>query len=150
VGAPLDLYNRPANQFVAGFIGSPRMNFLPGRVREIGADGVAVTVDGLGVVIVGRRAGLAAGDAVTLGVRPEHMVAEPAGVAATVTAVEQLGGLSYVRLAPHDLVLQIAGQTRLTPGESISLRLPAEYVHVFAADGAAVPAALASPLAAVA
>ncbi len=132
-GPPLALYNEPANQFVAGFIGSPRMNFLPGVVQ---ADGFSV--DGLGTVAVPPRPGLRPGDTATLGIRPEHLQAAEGGVPATVTAVEQLGGLSYVRLAQHDAVLQVPGQTRLRPGETVRLRLPPEHLHVFGADGAAL------------
>jgi ABC-type sugar transport system ATPase subunit len=151
VGAPLDLYNHPTNQFVAGFIGSPRMNFLPGRVRETGPDGALVEVAGLGNITVGRRPGLTVGEAVTLGIRPEHLQQDPDGIGAEVATVEQLGGLSYVRLANHDLVLQIAGQTQLAYGSAVGLRFPADRLHVFAPDGAAVPVSTTtSPLAAVA
>ena len=140
-GAPLDLYNRPANQFVAGFIGSPRMNFLPGRVGSGG-----VEVDGLGTVPVPPRPGLAPGAPVTLGIRPEHLVVEPGTATGApggpdVEAVEQLGGLSYVKLSLHGIVAQIAGQTRLSPGDHAALRLPVEHVHLFDGAGLAVPLA---------
>ena len=131
VGAPLELYNAPANQFVAGFIGSPRMNFLPAVLR----DGVA-EVAGLGPVPVQATA---RGE-VVLGIRPEHL-AEGGTLGATVVSVEQLGGLSYVRLDPHDMVLQVAGQTRLMAGDRVGLRLPWEHVHVFDKDGFASPSA---------
>jgi multiple sugar transport system ATP-binding protein len=134
-GPPLELYNAPANQFVAGFIGSPRMNFLPGRVQAAGPDGVRVGVEGLGGVVALPRHGLAAGDAVTLGIRPEHLQEAADGLPATVAAVEQLGGLSYVRLAQHEVVLQAAGQTALRPGDTIRLHLPPERLHLFDADG---------------
>jgi len=151
VGAPLELYNHPVNQFVAGFIGSPRMNFLPGRVRETDPDGAVVDVDGLGAIPVGRRQGLTAGEPVTLGIRPEHLQQDADGLAVTVTTVEQLGGLSYVRLVNHDLVVQIAGQTQLCAGSTIGLHLPPERLHIFAPDGTAIPAATnVSPFAAVA
>ena len=131
VGAPLELYNNPANQFVAGFIGSPRMNFLPGRVANDG-----VEVDGLGTVPM--RPGLAAGAPVTLGIRPEHLVVEPGAAGPDVEAVEQLGGLSYVRMSLHGIIAQIAGQTRLSFGDRAGLRLPVEHVHLFDGDGLAV------------
>jgi multiple sugar transport system ATP-binding protein len=140
VGPPLELYNAPANRFVAGFIGSPRMNFLPGRVRAAGPDGATVDLEGLGAVVVGPRAGLQAGDEVTLGIRPEHLQSDPGGPQGTVVAVEQLGGLSYVRLEQHDIVLQVPGQTRLRHGESVGLRLPPEHVHLFDKGGIALPA----------
>jgi len=131
-GPPLELYNTPSNQFVAGFIGSPRMNFLPGR---IGA-GMEIEVDGMGVVPVPRPLPVAPGTPVTLGIRPEHLQEGPGGARATVTAVEQLGGLSHVRLQQHDAVLQVPGQTRLQPGDGVSLLFPPEHLHVFDSDGA--------------
>ena len=134
-GPPLALYNTPANQFVAGFIGSPRMNFFPGRVEGLGPDGAQVDVEGLGSIAVPARPGLRAGDAVTLGIRPEHLQEAADGLPATVTAVEQLGGTSYVRLAQHEAVLQVAGQTGLRPGDTVHLRLPPEHLHLFNADG---------------
>ena len=139
VGPPLALYNAPANQFVAGFIGSPRMNFLPARVGAATPAGVGLTVEAVGPVVVAHRAGLREGDALTLGVRPEHVQLEPGGTGAMVQAVEQLGGLSLVRLAPHDVVAQIAGQTRLTPGDTVGLHLPPDTLHLFGADEAAMP-----------
>ena len=128
VGAPLDLYNAPANQFVAGFIGSPRMNFFPGVAAPGG-----VQVEGLGHVAVPRP--LPPGP-VTLGIRPEHLQEGPGGLPGTVAAVEQLGGLSYVRLREHDAVLQLAGQTGLRPGAPVALHVPPEHLHVFDAAGA--------------
>ena len=135
-GPPLALYNQPANQFVAGFIGSPRMNFLSGEMR----DDHSAMVPGLGTVETGLR-GARPGDAVTLGIRPEHLEEGEAGPAATVHSVEQLGGLSFVRLSPFDMVLQVAGQTRLRPDDTVRLCLPPERIHVFGADGAAMPLA---------
>ncbi len=144
-GPPLALYNTPANQFVAGFIGSPRMNFFPGRVLTVGPDGARVTVDGLGGIAVPARPGLRAGDAVTLGIRPEHLQEAPDGLPATVTAVEQLGGTSYVRLAQHEAVLQVAGQTGLRPGDTVRLHLPPERLHLFDANGATLGVPAPSP-----
>ena len=134
VGAPLVLYNQPANEFVAGFIGSPRMNFLPGRVADGG-----VAVEGLGTVTAPSR--LPEGSPVTVGIRPEHLLVEPGGGHAAVESVEQLGGLSYVKLSLHSIIAQVAGQTRLAIGDTAGLRLPVEHVHLFDADGLAVPAA---------
>ena len=114
VGAPLELYNAPVNRFVAGFIGSPRMNFLEGRVLRAEAGGVAIEVPDVGVLHAPAR--LADGAAVTLGIRPEHVrpgAASVNAVSGDVASVEQLGGLSYVRLASPELIAQMQGQTRL-------------------------------------
>src|SRR6056297_2641404 len=97
VGAPMELYRAPDNRFVAGFIGSPAMNFLDGAV----ADG-AVTVPGLGRP-VSPPAGLpATGTSVILGLRPEHLEIEPGGAGFRVELTEALGGVSYAYLAGPD------------------------------------------------
>src|SRR5471032_2396071 len=101
VGAPLELYHRPKSRFVAGFIGSPRMNFLPGQVASIDSQGVVVTLDHTheNVRVPVRGEGLQASQPVTLGVRPEHLEFVEAHTVApaedvlvcTVSLVEQLG-----------------------------------------------------------
>jgi multiple sugar transport system ATP-binding protein len=142
VGPPLELYNAPTNRFVAGFIGSPRMNFLPARVVTAAPDTTSLEVEELGPVSTPPRAWLRSGDKVTLGIRPEHLEVVPGGTGATVQAVEQLDGLSYVRLAPHDMVAQIHGQTRLGLDDIVSLRMPPDLLHVFDPEGLALPATL--------
>jgi multiple sugar transport system ATP-binding protein len=142
VGPPLELYNSPANRFVAGFLGSPRMNFLPARVVTAEQGTTLLEVEDLGPVPTPPRAGLRSGDKVTLGIRPEHLEIVPGGTGATVQAVEQLGGLSYVRLSPHDIVAQIHGQTRLAADDTVSLRMSPDLVHLFDAEGIALPTAL--------
>src|SRR5690554_2699083 len=73
VGAPLELYNTPANRFVAGFIGSPKMNFLDGRIEAIDDSGARVQAGGSAIELKRPLQGAAAGDSVTFGVRPEHI-----------------------------------------------------------------------------
>ncbi|MDB5359287.1 MAG: sugar transporter ATP-binding protein [Rhodospirillales bacterium] len=136
VGLPLELYNNPCNRFVAGFIGSPRMNFLEGRV----VDGV-IELPGLGVVRT--RARLPAGGTpISIGIRPEHIHAghqADNNLTGAVAGVEQLGGLSYVRLAGPDITIQIPGQTRLAAGAATPIHFPAGAIHVFDADGLTLP-----------
>jgi multiple sugar transport system ATP-binding protein len=141
VGSPLDLYNRPANRFVAGFIGSPQMNFVPVTAANDGAlapkfGGGAVHVPGVGA---------AAGAALTLGVRPEHLLlqTQPGALALpiVVTQVEQLGGLSLIYgTLPGDeatrVTVQSAGQVRTAVGDTLTAYAPAEACHVFATDEA--------------
>ena len=92
IGAPLDLYHQPANLFVAGFLGAPPMNFLAGRICATDQDGVRVTLADGAEIVAPAAAGLAAGDAVTIGIRPEHLLPDAAaGIAASVFAVERLG-----------------------------------------------------------
>ncbi len=129
VGAPMDLYHRPATEFVAGFIGAPAMNFL------------GVFVEGGQAMLEGRALGPAPAGTVKLGIRPEHLVLRPAGhgqLAATVSLTETLGGDAwlYVRLAGgQEMVVRAEGDTPLGPGAEVGLDLPAARLHHFAADG---------------
>lgn len=135
VGAPLDLYNHPDNLFVAGFIGSPRMNFLEGVAVEGG-----VEVPGVGRFAT-RTAQLPHGAKATIGIRPEHLRFEEVSgnrLTGQVAGVEQLGGLSYLRLGNPDVTVQIAGQTGYGFGDTVSLHLPPEATHVFDEAGLAV------------
>jgi ABC-type sugar transport system ATPase subunit len=148
VGPPLDLYNHPANIFVAGFIGSPRMNLLPGRVHHLDPSGVAVELPGHGVFAThAAMPRLRIGDDVTLGIRPEHIRIDGDGnlLGGTVAGVEQLGGLSYIRLADPEVTVQLPGQTRLGFGDAARVQLPAEMIHLFDTDGLAVPSGSAQP-----
>ncbi|MBV9537543.1 MAG: sn-glycerol-3-phosphate ABC transporter ATP-binding protein UgpC [Acidisphaera sp.] len=140
VGAPLDLYNRPANRFVAGFIGSPRMNFLTGRVASAGPDGAVVEVPQVGAIRT--HAAGEVGQEMTIGIRPEHVLEGRDGgntVSGTVANVEQLGGLSYVHMSDPAITVQLHGQTHVAFGDRAEVSLPAEAIHVFDADGASVP-----------
>jgi ABC-type sugar transport system ATPase subunit len=101
VGAPMDVYRDPDNMFVAGFIGSPRINLLEGRVEAVEAGFATVSFDGLidGAVRVPLRStDLQPGTAVKLGIRPEHMLVDGPGegaISARIEFVEQLGGASF-------------------------------------------------------
>ncbi len=141
VGPPLELYNRPANVFVAGFIGSPRMNLLEGRVHRSDAGGIVVELPGHGVFATAAQGGRQRpGDKVMLGIRPEHIRLEGDlnPLAGVVAGVEQLGGLSYVRLADPAVTVQLPGQTRLDFGTGVRLHLPPESIHLFDAEGLAL------------
>jgi ABC-type sugar transport system ATPase subunit len=129
VGAPMEVYNRPASEFVAGFIGAPAMNFLMIAVQ----DGRAY-VDGAAV-------GSAPAGSVKLGIRPEHLVLLPKGegtLGARVTLRETLGGDAYLYLRLRDgqtLVVRTEGDTALDHGAEVGLDLPEARQHLFAADG---------------
>ncbi|WP_310632016.1 sn-glycerol-3-phosphate ABC transporter ATP-binding protein UgpC [Paraburkholderia sp.] len=153
VGAPLDLYHRPASRFVAGFIGSPRMNFLPATVTAIDTNGVSIQLDGSGETLTLPRQGaaLAVGAPVTLGVRPEHLEPVQEGAAQSVpntlaltrkvTLVEALGEHSYVHLDQPGgavLIAKAPGDALLGSGDSAHFRANAALCHLFAEDGFAV------------
>jgi multiple sugar transport system ATP-binding protein len=134
VGSPLDIYDRPANLFVAGFIGSPAMNLLSATVAEEGARLNGYTIP------VPRDTVARASGPVTVGVRPEawRLVheAEP-GLHVTVDLIEELGADAYVygtcRVGgdEHQVSLRIPARQALTKGSSIRVAIDAHHVHVF-------------------
>jgi multiple sugar transport system ATP-binding protein len=142
VGAPLELYNHPRNRFVAGFIGSPKMNFLEAKVEA--ADGASAKLRAGGSeIVVDRKVG--AGDAVTFGVRPEHIgITEGSGVQLAnvkVDLVEQLGGQTMVYATTADgqaMTIAVDGQRQVQLGSTLTAYVdPARY-HVFGQDGRAI------------
>ena len=145
IGAPLALYNHPANRFVAGFIGSPQMNFLDARIhaRTNGAARVALDAAPADLSPAIRVADDVAADArVALGIRPEHVRLDPGGgdeieVPVVIERVEQLGTASFVyaRTADNALVtLHVAGQRPFGAGDTLVARLPIDRLHVFEAS----------------
>ncbi|MBD9527158.1 ABC transporter ATP-binding protein [Paracoccus sp. PAR01] len=144
-GTPLEIYNAPANRFVAGFIGSPKMNFLEARVLSSGGD-LALDLAGTSVRLPGYGGrGLEA--TASLGVRPEHLrVGSDQGAdlgAMTVTHVEQLGGqtIVYGRLSDgQQIVATLDGQQSVQAGQELPLRVDLARCHVFDADGRRVAA----------
>ncbi|WP_295228458.1 sn-glycerol-3-phosphate ABC transporter ATP-binding protein UgpC [uncultured Brevundimonas sp.] len=144
VGAPMDLYEHPANLFVAGFIGSPKMNLLTAEIVEESATGATVkTTAGETIRIAVNAASAKPGDAVTLGVRPEHLTLDDDGdaLSAEVMFVETLGATTMVHLkhpATQDtLTVQLAGELRAKAGERLTLHVPAKQAHLFDATGKA-------------
>jgi multiple sugar transport system ATP-binding protein len=127
VDTPLGLYNRPANLFVAGFIGAPNMNFFP----TVAAGGLAALPGGAGVPV-------AADGPVTLGIRPQHLRLADQGIPATVTLVEALGAETVVHAetAPGARVLTVLdGQPQIARGQQVRLGFDARDVHAFDAAG---------------
>ncbi len=135
-GEPLSLYDRPANLFVAGFLGSPAMNFLEGEVRREGGSAWLVTADGVRLpapavpVAPGRRA--------ILGIRPEHfeLAPEGEGVAASVIVVEPTGAEThlYGELGATRFCAVFHTRLKARPGERLWLRTDAERLHLFDAE----------------
>jgi lactose/L-arabinose transport system ATP-binding protein len=133
VGTPLDLYDNPDNLFVAGFIGSPKMNFIKGVV----ANG-AVTLPDYGQSIPASvRA--APGTAVTVGIRPEHFKAGgPASLDLNIEIIEHLGGetYAYARQGTGDVLTIATGNSRaIKAGDAYTAHFDPVSMLVFAADG---------------
>ncbi|HEX4298879.1 MAG TPA: TOBE domain-containing protein, partial [Devosia sp.] len=124
----LDLYDRPANLFVAGFIGSPAMNMIPGKM-----DGTSfVAEDGTRINLSKAPAG-SAGRPVTLGVRPEHFHLDPNGVAAEILTVEPTGSETQVvaRFAGQEIMGAFRERITTAPGQSLKITPEAGAVHLF-------------------
>jgi multiple sugar transport system ATP-binding protein len=146
VGSPLALYNNPRNRFVAGFIGSPQMNFLDARVVDHGSAGVRVALASGGAASVAaipvNADGVGPDTRVALGVRPEHVVVgranEPAlEMSATIERIEQLGAATflYCHLANKDrLTVHVPGQLAHRAGETITVSAPVAVTHLFRSD----------------
>jgi multiple sugar transport system ATP-binding protein len=142
VGTPNELYHAPANRFVAGFIGSPKMNFMEGVVQDVSANNVLVryeTGETQRVAVEPRRA--KEGDKVTVGVRPEHLhvAMTESGVSSRIMAVESLGDAAYLYAesdaAPDGLIARIPPLEMHTKGATIRLGAKPDHCHLFDADG---------------
>jgi len=129
VGSPIELFDRPRNTFVAGFIGSPSMNFIPGSVK-----------DGLFVARAGVHLPLPDGarvDAVTYGIRPEHLKLGEAGFPADVIVIEPMGSSTQIIAKVAETVITVLSTERLAlqPGSTIYLTPHVESVHLFDPGG---------------
>ncbi|HXQ41283.1 MAG TPA: sn-glycerol-3-phosphate ABC transporter ATP-binding protein UgpC [Candidatus Udaeobacter sp.] len=144
VGTPLELYHHPVNLFVAGFIGSPKMNFFETEVVAAGSDGVTVALPGgQAVTVPVLPDGAAPGGKVTLGVRPEHLRPAEAGeLAGDVVVVERLGGdtFLYLRLPGQPLVVaQAEGSDPTRVRDHVHVRIDPATCHLFDAKGRSLP-----------
>ncbi|SOE96491.1 multiple sugar transport system ATP-binding protein [Burkholderia sp. D7] len=156
VGTPMDLYLRPNSRFVAGFIGSPQMNFLPATISKIDGGHTTVTLRASREDVRIERAGvgLTPGQAVMLGVRPEHIALLVSGelegnelgcarskLTRTVSLVERLGEQSYLHCSEADsatLLVKLQGNTQLRSGEVVHLAPDPASCHLFTEEGHAV------------
>jgi multiple sugar transport system ATP-binding protein len=151
-GSPLELYHHPRNLFVAGFIGSPKMNFLPAVVTNVAETGTSVQFsNGSSLVIPVRLGRQKVGDPVTLGVRPEHMHLSADGeLKGEVMVVERLGGETYLYTQLEDgtmLIVQADGEIPTGVHERVAIRLDPGTCHLFDGDGMAIERVQRHPLA---
>lgn len=133
IGAPLDLYDRPNNIFVASFIGSPSMNLIDGVVCTA-KDGTGFDVEVMGIRFSAPKiGGLVDGQKIIMGVRPEHLELAESGLPATVSVVEPTGAETHVILKTGDIELVSVFRERhgFTPGQSIYLAPTEGSVHIF-------------------
>jgi lactose/L-arabinose transport system ATP-binding protein len=132
VGAPMNLYRDPDNKFVAGFIGSPAMNFVDGTV----GDGT-INVPGLDMDLAPSVQMPEAGRKVSVGIRPEHMTIDMSGDTFTVELTEALGGVSYAYLScptGEKVIVEERGDERCSLGDKVGLGIPVDRVMVFDRD----------------
>ena len=152
VGTPLELYHRPNSRFVAGFIGSPQMNFLPASVVAGDAAVVRVTLahsgEALAIEADGRT--LHAGQSVCVGVRPEHLLLAPQDgnrIVRRVLLVERLGEQTYLHFEQaggEPLLAKAPGNVAIDAGAELALGMLAQHCHLFTDDGSAVAAPVPS------
>ncbi len=153
VGSPLELYHRPVNLFVAGFIGSPRMNMLPATVAGTAADGMALTLpSGAQVTTPSLPGSVKTGEAVTFGVRPEGFRVDPSGpVSGKVQLVERLGGLTLLHVVVEGdkmVTVQIEGSDATQVHDAVRLSIDPSLCHVFDQAGLALTPLASHPMAA--
>ncbi len=154
IGAPLDLYHHPANLFVAGFIGSPRMNLLVGKIAGASHERAEILLpDGTRATALVDAHLANPGDRATLGIRPEHIrqggePTRPGTISLTARHVEHIGESSYLYLegaalgcSGEEALLTVRedGDTQAHRGDRLALILPEEHCHLFDSSGRAFP-----------
>jgi multiple sugar transport system ATP-binding protein len=150
IGRPIELYETPVNRFVAGFIGTPSMNFLDGVLQRDAGRSYFAT-DGARVSLGSSADGSASEIPVTMGIRPEdlsiHTSPDPGAASSgqnalrgKVVLVERLGGTSHIHfeVGQHRLLASVANQTLPEVGDSIAVHVPESRAHLFSADGVAL------------
>lgn len=139
IGTPLELYNKPQNAFVAGFIGSPRMNIFEANVKR-STDGFVLHL-GDATIAVPLIEGLGAGRTCSVGIRPEHLditTESTADMVASCKLSEQLGGETYLYCEAGDLkqiTVHRQGQLAIAKGERVPLRIDRASLHIFDENG---------------
>ena len=136
MGSPLELYDRPANVFVAGFIGSPSMNFVPATLRRDAAGARLELADGSRLAAPAHAGGID-GQSVVLGTRPEHLkLATEGGIASRVVVMEPTGADTFVscRHGPTEMAAVFRERHDFTPGSTIHLLPDLDRAHLFDAS----------------
>jgi len=151
VGSPMALYHHPQNRFVAGFIGSPKMNFLDVTLVEVTPSGVSIRMPGGGerqVPVDGQH--LSNDAALELGIRPEHLVLDEQGpLVGQIQVLERLGGQTslYVKTDEQLITIMADGDVAYRVNDTVRFGFAPERAHLFDADGMALPSLQQHPLA---
>jgi ABC-type sugar transport system ATPase subunit len=150
IGSPLALYTAPANRFVAGFIGSPRMNFLKAQIVGSGEGEAHVTVpdapDHTLRIPLRETASVTPGQDVSIGIRPEHFLGTPGGpgLEVRIDVVENLGGIAFAygkTNAGQDVIIKAESETPPQSGMTVTASIKDAYCHLFDSNGRALSAA---------
>ena len=131
VGSPLDVYDSPANTFVAGFIGSPAMNMLEGQVRSTG-NGLELDI-GQTSLALPAMAALKDGQEIIAGIRPEDLTPSEAGILAKIAVIEPTGSETHLLLRGNDqdLTSVLRERRNYSPGQDIYLSADPDTLHIF-------------------
>ncbi|MGH6761067.1 MAG: ABC transporter ATP-binding protein [Phyllobacterium sp.] len=134
IGAPLELYDRPVNLFVAGFIGSPAMNMIKGRLDP--ADATRFLAEDGTVLPVGKSIESAKGRDLVYGLRPEAMRLDPSGLPARVVVIEPTGSETQIiaKLAGHDVTCLFHERVAAKPGDTLKIAIDTSATHIFDAE----------------
>ncbi|MDZ8052897.1 MAG: ABC transporter ATP-binding protein [Aulosira sp. ZfuVER01] len=147
MGSPLELYHHPRNLFVAGFIGSPKMNFIPVTVSAVNDSGTTVRLPGDATVMIPvQPKALSVGDRATLGIRPEHLRldANNPSINGEVLVVERLGGETYLYIrivGGETMIVQTHGDDPVQLHDFVPISINGELCHLFDQTGEAIPKA---------
>ncbi|GGY06041.1 sugar ABC transporter ATP-binding protein [Litchfieldella qijiaojingensis] len=151
VGSPMELYHHPRNRFVAGFIGSPKMNFLEVGVDHANSEGVRVRLPGgESCAIPVDGSDLATGSTLELGIRPEHLMLDDQGpMEGEIQVIERLGGVTslYVRMGESMVTVTADGDVAHRVHDKVRFGFEPQRAHLFDSEGLALPTLHRHPLA---
>lgn len=139
VGTPLELYNKPANRFVASFIGSPNMNFLDAKVQSVTGEGATLIISSGETISDVALSDVKIGDALTLGIRPEDVTEldgndELIPLKGTIDVIEKLGATSFAYVSMEDgtpFTVSLNRMSETTPNSHIDFGFRREHMHIF-------------------
>ena len=136
-GSPMDMYNNPKNLFVGGFIGSPKMNFIPSKILSSNNQSTELDLFGSSKININKTSSeISVGDSVQIGIRPEHLLINQEGDASwesKVFVVEKLGSGTFLYLEKdgEPLVVETDGDTNIKVGDNVKIGFTASRCHIF-------------------
>ena len=144
VGSPMTLYHNPVNEFVAGFIGSPKMNFLDAKVSAVNAQDLTINIGDQSITLPAIANTCRVGDKVKVGVRPEHLIAHDENacfkIQVSVDVAEHLGGVSFLYASYQDksLTLEVSGNNLSRHGDLLDVGAQLSHCYLFNEKGQSI------------